>query len=145
MALYEMALSVVTPRDLGPIADGFGVCPHELSLAYSELCDIIISDINYFFDPAVYLRRYFTEGGNHALLIDEAHNLEGRAREMFSAEISTSALRHAAKNPILGEHSTLSAELTIRSSIRTLITQFRLILRIFLRIILQDFTTAPLI
>ena len=67
------------------------VCPYELSLDLSELCDIIICDYNYLFDPMVHLKRYFdTAGrfGNYVFLIDEAHNLVDRARAMFTASFS---------------------------------------------------------
>ena len=64
------------------------VCPFELSLDVSVWADAIICDYNYVFDPQVYLRRHFAEdGGAYAFLVDEAHNLVDRAREMFSAEL----------------------------------------------------------
>lgn len=64
------------------------VCPFEFSLELSLRADCIICDYNYAFDPKVYLRRHFTEEkSNCTFLIDEAHNLVDRAREMFSGEI----------------------------------------------------------
>ena len=77
------------------IAKKYRVCPYELSLDLSEFCDIIICDYNYAFDPLVYFRRYFAAGGRgeyekYAFLIDEAHNLADRAREMYSAELRRS-------------------------------------------------------
>ncbi len=64
------------------------VCPFELSLDASLWADAIICDYNYVFDPQVYLRRHFAEdGGAYAFLVDEAHNLVDRARDMFSAEL----------------------------------------------------------
>ncbi len=79
-----------TDYDAGYIADlarRHGLCPFELSLDISELADVIICDYNYVFDPNVYLRRYFTTRSQFALLIDEVHNLETRARDMLSAQI----------------------------------------------------------
>lgn len=67
------------------------VCPYELSLDISELCDVVICDYNYLFSPSVYMRRYFAPGGEngkYVFLIDEAHNLGDRARDMYSAELS---------------------------------------------------------
>ena len=53
----------------------------------------MICDYNYVFDPQVYLRRHFAEdGGAYAFLVDEAHNLVDRAREMFSAELDGQAI-----------------------------------------------------
>jgi len=64
------------------------ICPFEFSLELSHWADCIICDYNYVFDPRVYLRRFFQEkNNNYTLLIDEAHNLVDRSREMFSAEI----------------------------------------------------------
>ncbi len=65
------------------------VCPFEMSLDVSSWCDDIVCDYNYAFDPTVSLKRFFAEGngGAHLLLVDEAHNLVDRAREMFSATI----------------------------------------------------------
>ncbi len=64
------------------------VCPFEFSLELSYWADCIICDYNYAFDPRVYLRRFFQEKNNdYTFLIDEAHNLVDRAREMYSAEI----------------------------------------------------------
>ena len=76
-------------------ASAFRICPYELSLDLSEYCDIIICDYNYVFDPSVRLRRYFSpdaDSGNSVLLIDEAHNLPDRARDIFSASMSPSDL-----------------------------------------------------
>jgi len=65
------------------------VCPFEFSLDISLWCDVIICDYNYVFNPHVYLRRFFEkEGNDYVFLIDEAHNLVDRSREMFSAEIN---------------------------------------------------------
>lgn len=70
------------------------VCPFELSLDASMWVDAVIGDYNYALDPRVYLRRHFDENHSNAmLLIDEAHNLVDRGRDMFSAEISLSDLR----------------------------------------------------
>ncbi|MGM0124327.1 hypothetical protein IGI37_001704 [Enterococcus sp. AZ194] len=65
------------------------LCPFELSLDVSLWCDIIIGDYNYLFDPTVYLRRFFEQEENeeNIFLIDEAHNLVNRSREMYSATI----------------------------------------------------------
>lgn len=65
------------------------VCPFEMSLDMSLFSDAVICDYNYLFDPYVYLKRFFAEGvkGPYLFLIDEAHNLVERGREMFSAQI----------------------------------------------------------
>jgi Rad3-related DNA helicase len=75
------------------------VCPFEFSLDLSFWVDIIICDYNYVFDPRAHLKRYFGEGGEnssndkqYAILIDEAHNLVDRSRDMYSAQICKSII-----------------------------------------------------
>lgn len=65
------------------------VCPFEMSLDMSLFADMIICDYNYLFDPHVYLKRFFSEGvrEEYLFLIDEAHNLVDRGREMYSATL----------------------------------------------------------
>ncbi len=63
------------------------VCPFEMCLDVADWADNIICDYNYAFDPNVYLRRFFLgeKKNDYVFLIDEAHNLVERAREMYSA------------------------------------------------------------
>lgn len=63
--------------------------PFEFGLDLSLFADGIIGDYNYLFDPHVYLKRFFGDGsqGNYVFLIDEAHNLLERGREMYSAPL----------------------------------------------------------
>ncbi|MFB9326794.1 helicase C-terminal domain-containing protein [Paenibacillus aurantiacus] len=65
------------------------VCPFEFSLDAAYAADAVICDYNYVFDPRVSLKRQFEEQKRRtALLVDEAHNLVDRAREMYSAELA---------------------------------------------------------
>lgn len=69
-------------------ANKYQVCPYELTLDLTLFCDCIICDYNYAFDPNAVLKRFFVEGnGNYIFLVDEAHNLIDRAREMYSASL----------------------------------------------------------
>lgn len=80
----------ITRSTLEAVAQKHQVCPFELSLDVSVWADAIICDYNYVFDPQVYLRRHFAEdGGRYGFLVDEAHNLMDRAREMFSADLES--------------------------------------------------------
>jgi len=74
------------------------VCPFEFSLFLSLWSDVIIGDFNYAFDPRVYLRRFFDPPqDDYAFLVDEAHNLPDRAREMFSADLRKSEFSNLRK------------------------------------------------
>ncbi len=70
-------------------AEKYRVCPFEMSLDLALWSDAVICDYNYLFDPNVYLRRFFEEGerGDYVFLVDEAHNLVERGREMYSASL----------------------------------------------------------
>jgi DNA excision repair protein ERCC-2 len=85
----------LTRTTIEEIARQHQVCPFELSLDTSLWADIIICDYNYVFDPKAYLRRYFLDrSGAYTLLIDEAHNLVDRARDMYSAELRKRDVLH---------------------------------------------------
>ena len=70
-------------------AEEYQVCPFEMSLDVATWADNIVCDYNYVFDPNVYLKRFFQEGikGDYLFLVDEAHNLVDRSREMYSADL----------------------------------------------------------
>ncbi len=86
--IYEVITkeSVITRDVILGYAQEYVVCPFELALDVSTWCEGIICDYNYVFDPNVYLKRFFADGksGEHIFLVDEAHNMVDRAREMYS-------------------------------------------------------------
>lgn len=80
---------LITREIVETLAAEYMICPFEFSLDLSVFTDIIICDYNYVFDPNVYLKRFFN-GENldtYTFLVDEAHNLVDRGRNMFSAII----------------------------------------------------------
>ena len=90
-AVYELLSEkdMFTREELLEQARKHEVCPFEMSLDVSTWSDAIICDYNYVFDPNVYLKRFFQDGikGDNILLVDEAHNLVDRSREMYSAQL----------------------------------------------------------
>jgi len=76
----------ISTEILQKYAEEYKVCPFELSLDLSIYCDGIIGDYNYIFDPRVSLGRILESKGN-IVLIDEAHNLIDRSRNMYSASL----------------------------------------------------------
>lgn len=91
-AVYELIFSEdsFTRQQIEFTAKKYEVCPYELSLDLSLWSDCIICDYNYVFDPVVNLKRFFSEEKktDYIFLIDEAHNLADRAKEMYSAELN---------------------------------------------------------
>ncbi len=78
-----------TSKEACLVAEKYSLCPFEFLLDASLWADIIIGDYNYFFDPRVKLKRYWELSPPKAVvLVDEAHNLVDRSREMYSAQFS---------------------------------------------------------
>ena len=79
----------ITREDVILAAERYEVCPFELNLDVTDWTDAVICDYNYGFDPNVRFKRYFGNDrkGKYVFLVDEAHNLPERAREMYSAEL----------------------------------------------------------
>lgn len=89
--------STWTGEFLQQTAAGNTLCPHQLAQLLLPWADLVIADYNYAFDPAVRLADYFDrESKNIALLVDEAHNLPDRARDMFSARLQQASMKRAA-------------------------------------------------
>ncbi|WKY48230.1 ATP-dependent DNA helicase [Eubacteriaceae bacterium ES3] len=89
-ALYDLLNSnnQITRRLIEDFSRKHRVCPFEFSLDLAAFCDVIICDYNYVFDPRVSLKHFLGDSKNTVFLIDEAHNLVDRGREMFSAQLS---------------------------------------------------------
>lgn len=100
--------SVFDYQTITKLAEENEICPFEFELDLSLFCDIIICDYNYMFDPLSYMKRYFDEETSHFLvLIDEAHNLTDRSRDMYSASISSKKYNEAKKAVRHSKHTKL--------------------------------------
>lgn len=69
------------------------VCPFEFSLDLFLFSDFSILDYNYAFDPRVNLQRAFYPESKLTMLVDEAHNLVDRSRDMYSKALFHSHIR----------------------------------------------------
>ncbi|NUU60165.1 helicase C-terminal domain-containing protein [Paenibacillus agri] len=87
--------TLMTREVIAGYAKKHEVCPFEFSLDAAYVCDAVICDYNYIYDPRISLKRLAEERKKDTvLLVDEAHNLVDRGREMFSAALQ--------KAPFLG-------------------------------------------
>ena len=86
-ALYALLTEreIIRREDILEYSEKYQVCPYELSFEAAGWADCITCDYNYVFDPHVNRKSLFGEKSGSVLLIDEAHNLLDRAREMYSA------------------------------------------------------------
>ena len=119
-ALYELLQNEedVSRETLAEYAEKFTVCPFELGLDASLFADAVVGDYNYLFDPHARLRRFFAEGkgsSRYLFLVDEAHNLVERGREMYSASLSREKCR-AFRSAVRGVYPALWKELGKLSS-----------------------------
>lgn len=91
-AMYDLLMheDAFSRENVARCAEEHRVCPFELALDMSLFSDVVVGDYNYLFDPHAYLRRFFAEGGRkpYIFLVDEAHNLVDRGREMYSARLT---------------------------------------------------------
>lgn len=112
-AVYEMITheNLLTREKIEAYARRYGVCPFEMSLDLAVWADVVICDYNYVFDPNVSLKR-FVDNSEFILLVDEAHNLVDRAREMYSAGFSKKQVLEVKKALIGKEYASIRKELT---------------------------------
>lgn len=109
-ALYDLLIheESYTKEKIEEYAMKHQVCPFEFCLDMTLFADGVICDYNYLFDPHVYLKRFFGDGnsGKYLFLIDEAHNLLDRGREMYSATLIKEdflALKQEIKQTVMSE------------------------------------------
>jgi len=89
------------------------VCPFEVQLELTSRADAIVADYNYVFEPAAALRHLTGEDlGEAILLIDEAHNLPDRARQIFSPELAEEELS-ALRNRLVLQTGDLFADMVL--------------------------------
>ncbi|NLB91012.1 MAG: ATP-dependent DNA helicase [Clostridiales bacterium] len=72
---------------IGSLCQKHQVCPFECSLTLAQVADVVIGDYNYFFDPTTRLQRALANPKQLSLLIDEAHHLPQRVRDMLCARL----------------------------------------------------------
>ena len=87
---------LVRRADVEAAASEHRVCPFELSVDVMAWSDVVVGDYNYVFDPIVRLGRVenppFSRVG---LIVDEAHQLGDRVRDMLGATLSRRSLKSA--------------------------------------------------
>ena len=79
---------LLSSKTIKRYAKKYEMCPFELSLDVSSYVDFLVCDYNYVFHPISYLRRFFDAPDKTYkifALVDEAHNLIDRSRDMYSA------------------------------------------------------------
>ena len=86
---------VVTSEEYLPAATERGTCPHR---AMGELLDeasVVVGNYNHLFDPDSRPLLSSALGEDTFLIVDEAHRLAGRVRELLSDRVGTATLKRA--------------------------------------------------
>lgn len=88
-------------HEVEKISEQLRLCPYAFSRELALWADMVIADFNYAFDPGASLQYFSADNGDALppiLLVDEAHNLVDRGREMYSVEIRKSEIMKMRKS-----------------------------------------------
>lgn len=91
------------PMHTGEVVDvarKHGVCPYEAAVAAAKDSALVIADYYYLFNPQVrdgFLRKTGKTVEDAIIIVDEAHNLPDRLREMLTDKLSTLVVERAMK------------------------------------------------
>ena len=90
---------ILDKQKLKELALAFEICPFYLAMEMSRWADVVVADVNYYFDGTPLLLGLTKEfNWKPYLLIDESHNLIDRGRQMYSAELNRAHLLLAKKS-----------------------------------------------
>lgn len=98
------------------------VCPYEASLIVGKESNVIVTDYYYLFNPKIresFLKKIGKELEDIVIIIDEAHNLPGRVKDLASEDISNITLNLALKeSEEFGDEELSNAITSIREKIQ---------------------------
>jgi len=86
---------VVTADEYLPAATERGTCPHRVMSVLLERAEVVVGNYNHLFDPASRPLLGSVLGEETFLIVDEAHRLEERVRELLSDRVGTETLKRA--------------------------------------------------
>jgi DNA excision repair protein ERCC-2 len=87
--------NVVTAEGYLPAATERGTCPHRVMSTLLESAEVVIGNYNHLFDPASRPLLESVLGEDTFLVVDEAHRLEERVRDLLSNRVGRSTLKRA--------------------------------------------------
>ena len=99
LALNECVHNIITAEKIKEIAKKNHVCPYEIAMLNGKEAVCIIADYNHMLNPNIrdlLLKKLEKNLGDIILVIDEAHNLPNKARELLSVKISDFIIKAAA-------------------------------------------------
>ncbi|MFP4524711.1 MAG: ATP-dependent DNA helicase [Candidatus Woesearchaeota archaeon] len=115
LALQELKQrSPVRTKEIIKAGESYGVCPYYTSLELAKEAKVIIGDYYYVFHPTI-REQFFTRSENEledaVIIVDEAHNLPDRIKNLASSRLSSVVLEKAVKEARKHEHAEVANKL----------------------------------
>ncbi|MBW2983239.1 ATP-dependent DNA helicase, partial [Candidatus Woesearchaeota archaeon] len=115
LALQELKQrSPVRTKEIIKAGESHGVCPYYTSLELAKEAKVIIGDYYYVFHPTI-REQFFTRSENEledaVIIVDEAHNLPDRIKNLASSRLSSVVLEKAVKEARKNEHAEVANKL----------------------------------
>src|SRR3989344_2103943 len=109
-AIKEINSKISDVEEVKNICEKNKICPYEASCILGQKADVIICDYNHLLNPSIrenLLERINKDLGNSIVIIDEAHTLPDRIRNILSEQISTLVIDYTIKetsfNPYISD------------------------------------------
>ena len=100
--------SPVRTKEITQAGESHKVCPYYTSLELAKEAKVIIGDYYYVFHPTI-REQFFTRSENELedsiIIVDEAHNLPDRIKNLASSRLSSAVLEKAVKEARKHEHA----------------------------------------
>ncbi|MEM2121882.1 MAG: ATP-dependent DNA helicase, partial [Candidatus Woesearchaeota archaeon] len=99
-AINHLTASKESIEDLKNFCIARNLCPYEIACSLARNSDVVVIDYNYVFNEAIregFFKKINASLENSILIIDEAHNLPERLKEILSQRISTKTIKMAKK------------------------------------------------
>ncbi len=91
-------IGLVDTKETMSVSEMYGICPYELAMATSKKAKVIIGDYYYVFHPDVsklFFAKIDTAFEDSIIIVDEAHNLPSRLKDLFTVRLTNIMLKRA--------------------------------------------------
>lgn len=98
LILTQLSHSEANFRNIKNYSEQYRLCPYEIALSFAKKSDIIIGDYQYIFNPGIrmsFLNKINASLDKSIIIIDEAHNLPSRLRDIMSRRLTTNMIKRA--------------------------------------------------
>lgn len=78
----------------------YSLCPYEISMMLAKQATVVIADYSYLFNPSIregFMHRIGSQLEDCIIVVDEAHNLPDRVKDLATERITTGTLSRAAR------------------------------------------------